>query len=161
MSKPSVKAALIQHQNQGDAHANLALIGEQIAAAAAQGAQLILLQELHNGPYFCQTEDPSRFDLAEAIPGRKGRPYLPMDVLLIRPSQNLGEVAHQVIRKTNLRRYSGVMARWLRRTMQGDEMPENDLASYVLFDPDYLKTLMHLGYHDAEARHADIAALFG
>ena len=69
MSKPSVKAALIQHENQGDADANLALIGEQIAAAAAQGAQLILLQELHNGPYFCQTEDPSRFDLAEAIPG--------------------------------------------------------------------------------------------
>ena len=69
MSKPSVKAALIQHQNQGDAHANLALIGEQIAAAAAQGAQLILLQELHNGPYFCQTEAPSQFDLAEAVPG--------------------------------------------------------------------------------------------
>ena len=61
MSKPSVKAALIQHENQGDADANLALIGEQIAAAAAQGAQLILLQELHNGPYFCQTEAPSQF----------------------------------------------------------------------------------------------------
>lgn len=98
--------------------------------------------------------------IADAIPGRKGRPYLPMDVLHIRPSQNLGEIAHQVIRKSNLDRYSGVMARWLRRTMLGDEMPENDLASYVLFDPDYLKTLMNLGYHDAEARHADIAALF-
>lgn len=68
MSK-SVKAALIQHENQGDVQSNLAFIAEQVAAAAAQGSQLILLQELHNGPYFCQTEDPARFDLAEAIPG--------------------------------------------------------------------------------------------
>ena len=99
--------------------------------------------------------------IGAAIPGRKGRAYVPVRTLLIRPSQNLGEVAHQIIRKTNLARYSGVMARWIRRSMMGDEMPENDLASYVLFDPDYIKTLMHLGYHDAQAQHAQIADLFG
>ncbi len=99
--------------------------------------------------------------LGGAIEGRQGRPYVPMEVLLIRPSQNLGEVAYQIIRKTNLSRYSGVMARWIRHSMMGDEMPENDLASYVLFDPEFLKTLMHIGYHDAEAQHAQIAALFG
>ncbi len=98
--------------------------------------------------------------IGSAVPGRKDRPYVKMEVLLIRPSQNLGEIAHQVIRRTNLSRYSGVMARWLRRSMMGDEMPENDLASYVLFDPDYTKELMHLGYHDAQAHHAQVAALF-
>ena len=46
--------------------------------------------------------------------GREGRPYVPVETLLIRPSQNLGEVAYQIIRKTNLSRYSGVMARWIR-----------------------------------------------
>jgi N-carbamoylputrescine amidase len=40
-----------------------------IRKAAAAGAQLVVLQELHLGPYFCQTEDPGRFDLAEPIPG--------------------------------------------------------------------------------------------
>lgn len=99
--------------------------------------------------------------IGSAIEGRQGRPYVPMEVLLIRPSQNLGEIAHEVIRRSNLSRYSGVMARWLRRSMLGDEMPENDLASYVLFDPDYTRALMHLGYHDAQAQHARIAALFG
>ncbi|MEM9453317.1 MAG: patatin-like phospholipase family protein [Myxococcota bacterium] len=99
--------------------------------------------------------------IGAAIPGRKGRPYVPMKVLLIRPSQNLGEIAYEIIRKTNLSRYSGVMARWIRRSMTGEQMPENDLASYVLFDPDYIQALMHLGYHDAEAQHAQIAELFG
>ncbi len=99
--------------------------------------------------------------IGTAISGREGRPYVEMDVLLIRPSQNLGELAHDCIRRTNLGRYSGVMARWLRRTLQGDQMPENDLASYVLFDPDYLRTVMNLGYNDAAAHHARIADLFG
>ncbi len=40
-----------------------------IREAAAQGAQLVVLQELHCGPYFCQTEDTRCFDLAESIPG--------------------------------------------------------------------------------------------
>lgn len=40
-----------------------------IRACAAQGAQLIVMPELHNSLYFCQTEDPANFDLAEAIPG--------------------------------------------------------------------------------------------
>lgn len=40
-----------------------------IRDAAARGAQLVLLQELHAGPYFCQTEDPAVFDRAEPIPG--------------------------------------------------------------------------------------------
>ncbi|MDJ0740614.1 MAG: carbon-nitrogen hydrolase [Gammaproteobacteria bacterium] len=69
MSTPSIRAALLQHADQGGAAANLAYIADQTAAAAARGAQLILLQELHNGPYFCQTEDTAQFDHAEPIPG--------------------------------------------------------------------------------------------
>lgn len=49
---------------------NLKTIEQQLQAAARQGVQLILLQELHNSRYFCQTEDPVQFELAETIPGK-------------------------------------------------------------------------------------------
>ena len=49
----TLRVALIQEKNRGDAEANLCAIRERVADAAAQGAKLVLLQELHNGPYFC------------------------------------------------------------------------------------------------------------
>jgi N-carbamoylputrescine amidase len=61
--------ALIQHSCGDDRHGNLDFICEQIKAASAQGARLVLLQELHNNRYFCQTEEIANFDLAETIPG--------------------------------------------------------------------------------------------
>jgi N-carbamoylputrescine amidase len=61
--------ALIQERNQGDAGANLARIEQRVAEAAKAGARLVLLQELHNGAYFCQHQDVHEFDLAEPIPG--------------------------------------------------------------------------------------------
>jgi N-carbamoylputrescine amidase len=61
--------ALVQERNQGDADANLALIEQRVAEAANAGAKLVLLQELHNGAYFCQHESVDQFDLAETIPG--------------------------------------------------------------------------------------------
>lgn len=69
MKPNSLRVALIQHADQGDATANSDLIAAQVAAASARGARLILLQELHDGPYFCQTEDTRFFDLAEPVPG--------------------------------------------------------------------------------------------
>ena len=70
MSKYSkLPVALIQDRNQGGAEENLAHIESKVAEAAGNGAKLILLQELHNGPYFCQHEDVAEFDLAEPIPG--------------------------------------------------------------------------------------------
>jgi N-carbamoylputrescine amidase len=66
---PTLKAALIQHADRGDAEANLAHIEAECRAAAAAGARLVLLQELHNGRYFCQREDVDCFDLAEPVPG--------------------------------------------------------------------------------------------
>jgi N-carbamoylputrescine amidase len=64
-----LSVALLQAAHQGDREANLALIEDKVAAAAKDGARLILLQELHNGPYFCQHESVEEFDHAEPIPG--------------------------------------------------------------------------------------------
>jgi N-carbamoylputrescine amidase len=69
MTHRNLKLALVQHADQGRTAANLDHIEGELRAAADQGAHLILLQELHNGAYFCQTEDPDTFDLAETIPG--------------------------------------------------------------------------------------------
>ncbi len=68
-SRKTLPVALIQERNHGDAEANLSVIEARVAEAAAQGARLVLLQELHNGPYFCQHESVDEFDLAEPIPG--------------------------------------------------------------------------------------------
>ena len=69
MNRSTLKTALIQDVNHGDAAANLTVIEQRVAEAAAAGAELVLLQELHNGPYFCQHESAAEFDRAEAIPG--------------------------------------------------------------------------------------------
>jgi N-carbamoylputrescine amidase len=61
--------ALVQERNHGDAAANLAVIETRVREAARAGARLVVLQELHNGPYFCQREATEEFDLAEPIPG--------------------------------------------------------------------------------------------
>lgn len=69
----AITVALVQDHDRGSREANLAGIGERVAEAATAGASLVLLQELHNGPYFCQTEDPGQFDRAEPIPGPSTR----------------------------------------------------------------------------------------
>ncbi len=61
--------ALIQRRCGADRAENLKANIAAVAEAAAQGARLVLLQELHNSLYFCQTEETSQFDLAETIPG--------------------------------------------------------------------------------------------
>lgn len=64
-----MKIGLIQQANVSDKAGNIAKLQENIRQAAAAGAELIVLQELHNGLYFCQTEDTAVFDQAEPIPG--------------------------------------------------------------------------------------------
>ncbi|MBE6254092.1 MAG: carbon-nitrogen hydrolase [Prevotella sp.] len=61
--------ALIQHPCTPSTDDNRARIAAAIADVAARGAELVVLQELHNTPYFCQTENVELFDLAEPIPG--------------------------------------------------------------------------------------------
>jgi len=61
--------ALIQHPCNADRADNIARSEAAIRNAARQGAELILLQELHTSLYFCQQESADNFDLAEPIPG--------------------------------------------------------------------------------------------
>lgn len=65
----TLNVALVQDIHRGDAESNLARIENRVAEAAAGGAKLVLLQELHNGPYFCQHQSVEEFDRAETIPG--------------------------------------------------------------------------------------------
>lgn len=65
-----MKAALIQQANSANREENRSRLREKILAAALAGAELVVLQELHNGLYFCQTEDPAVFEQAESIPGQ-------------------------------------------------------------------------------------------
>ncbi|TMP30214.1 acyltransferase [Pseudoalteromonas rubra] len=69
MSNNTLKVALVQHSNSDDLQNNLDKSIAGIRDAAAQGAKLVVLQELHRSLYFCQTEDTDLFDLAETIPG--------------------------------------------------------------------------------------------
>ena len=64
-----MKIGIIQQSITPDVEANKAMLRAEIVAAAHEGAELIVLQELHNTPYFCQTENTELFNLAEPIPG--------------------------------------------------------------------------------------------
>jgi len=64
-----MKIALIQQSNTANHRENVAKLENNIRKAAAEGTELIVLQELHNGLYFCQTEDTNVFEQAETIPG--------------------------------------------------------------------------------------------
>lgn len=76
-----IKIGFLQQHNVADQQLNITRLASGIANLAEHGAQLIVLQELHNSLYFCQTENVNLFDLAEPIPG---------------PSTNFyGELAHQ------------------------------------------------------------------
>jgi len=83
MTSPAkLNVALVQQSNSDNAEQNMAKSIAGIRDAAQQGAQLVVLQELHRSLYFCQTEDVDVFDLAETIPG---------------PSSNtLGELAKEL-----------------------------------------------------------------
>lgn len=82
MANRSLTVGLVQQTCGTHREENLATSIAGIREAAAQGARLVLLQELHTGPYFCQTEDVNVFDLAETIPGPT--------------TQQLGEVAREL-----------------------------------------------------------------
>ena len=64
-----MKTGIIQQHNTADRDDNMRRLADSIRALAAEGAELIVLQELHNSLYFCQTESVDNFDLAEPIPG--------------------------------------------------------------------------------------------
>ena len=64
-----MKVGIIQQANSSDIQSNIQKLQDKIRSLAKDGAELIILQEIHNGLYFCQTEDPDVFNQAEPIPG--------------------------------------------------------------------------------------------
>ena len=70
-----LRVGFLQQYNTADTKDNMLRLGEGITDLAKRGAQLIVLQELHNTLYFCQTEDVDLFDLAETIPGPSTKLY--------------------------------------------------------------------------------------
>ena len=64
-----LKIGIVQQHNTADTSDNMRRLAASITSLSQQGAQLIVLQELHNSLYFCQTEDVGEFDQAEPIPG--------------------------------------------------------------------------------------------
>ncbi len=64
-----IKVGLVQQANGADVDQNIDQLISNIRDCADQGAKLVVLQELHNSLYFCQTEDTDLFELAEPIPG--------------------------------------------------------------------------------------------
>ena len=67
--KKSLKIGIVQLAITENVEQNKEKLQNAIATCAKQGAELVVLQELHNTPYFCQTETVSNFDFAETIPG--------------------------------------------------------------------------------------------
>jgi len=82
-----VKVGIVQQACSPDREANIAKLEKGIREAARRGAKLVVLQELHNGPYFCQTAEDRFFDWAETIPGpsteRFGRLAKELGIVLV------------------------------------------------------------------------------
>ena len=101
-----MKIGIIQQSCTADIEGNKQKLARNIADVAKQGAQLVVLQELHNSLYFCQTENVDNFSLAEPIPGPSTQFY--------------GELArqHNIVLVTSLfeRRAAGLYHNTARRT---------------------------------------------
>ncbi len=69
MERKVIKVGIVQQSCSADIKDNLEKLKNNIKDVAQKGAQLVVLQELHNSLYFCQVEDTNMFDLAESIPG--------------------------------------------------------------------------------------------
>ena len=75
MEDKILKVGLVQRCNLPTAAANRAAISQEAHELAALGAQLIVLSELHDGPYFCQTENVDTFELAQSLQGQATEYY--------------------------------------------------------------------------------------
>ncbi|MFO7562251.1 MAG: patatin-like phospholipase family protein [Enhygromyxa sp.] len=90
-------------------------------------------------------------------------PWHPVETLSIQPSQDIGRIAWEVVRDTRLRSSGGVIPVMIRRSIEFDERAdrgESDLASYVLFDPEFINRLIELGYADGARHHEQLLHLF-
>lgn len=75
MKPRNIKIGIIQQHNTADISDNMSRLETKILRLAREGAQLVVLQELHDSLYFCQTEDTQCFDLARPMPGEITKHY--------------------------------------------------------------------------------------
>jgi NTE family protein len=104
-------------------------------------------------------------EFAARLSGAVGRelPWHPVETLTIQPSQDIGRIAWEVVRDTRLRSSGGVVPVMIRRSVEFDqraEHGESDLASYVLFDPEFINRLIELGYADGARHHEQLLHFF-
>jgi NTE family protein len=92
--------------------------------------------------------------------GRGGESALrPLDVVYVRASRDIGELAAEYVRSNEFaKRVRGLMGRILRRIADGEK--EADLLSYVLFDGPFAAQLIEMGRDDARARHDNMVKFF-
>lgn len=79
-----LKIGMLQLHNTADTEKNIENLIEGIKDLAKRGAELVVLQELHNSLYFCQVEDVDNFNLAETIPGPSTQTFKANCFMLVR-----------------------------------------------------------------------------
>lgn len=148
-----IKIGFLQQHNVADQQLNITRLASGIANLAEHGAQLIVLQELHNSLYFCQTENVNLFDLAEPIPG---------------PSTNFyGELARQygVVIVTSLfeRRAAGLYHNTAVVIEKDGTIAGKYRKMHIPDDPAYYEkfyfTLGDLGFHPIETSLGKLGVL--
>jgi NTE family protein len=99
--------------------------------------------------------------LNEAMGYYAPRGLRPMRSVLIRSSENIGDLAAAYVRRAAFgKRVGGVLGRVISSLADTDAQSESDLLSYVLFDGEFASSLIDLGYRDARSRHDELCAFF-
>lgn len=105
------------------------------------------------GPDFVQK-------LSAAARARGGQAYRPVTALSVQPSEDIGKLAAEHVRKGRVRG-GALMTRQLLNLLDAGVGPDADLASYLLFDGDFARKLIDMGRSDAEARREELLQFFG